>query len=149
MDNQDYCLLLAKDGIVLMRERSRNEIHAGVFGYTSAHIREHEHPSAENIEAVAHDRNNLMIPYARLKRIHFRRGFTCSTMRREYMLVIEYTDDLQIGRRIVAVVTPPPLPGSGVFGSRLDRTAAGGHALEVRRILSEALPDGSILVAEI
>ena len=49
MKNQDFCLLLTKDGVVLVRERSRDQIHPGAFGYSSVHIREHDHPSAENI----------------------------------------------------------------------------------------------------
>ena len=63
MKNQDLCLLLTKVGIVLVREKSRDEIRPGSFGYSSFHIREHDHPSAENIDREMHDEKNLVIPY--------------------------------------------------------------------------------------
>lgn len=149
LDNQDFCLLLASDRVVLMRERSRTEILPGVFGYSSVHVREHDHPSMENMEVLDHDKDSLVIPYERLRSIHLRRGFSCSTMRREYILDLEYVDESGGARRLAAVVSPPQLPGGTLFGKRFDRDSAVSHAKAVRQILSEALADRSVFVSEI
>jgi len=149
MKNQDFCLLLTKDGIVLVRERSRDEIHPGAFGYASVHIREHDHPSAENIDREAHDEKNLVIPYDRLRKIHFRRGFSSCTMRREYIIFLNYLDASQKERKLSAVLTPPLHPSGRISGNRLNRTAASKHAIEVKETLAEALPISGVFVADV
>ena len=146
MKNQDFCLLLTKHGIVLVPEKSRNEIHPGAFGYASVHIREHDHPSADNIDMAAHSEQNLVIPYDRLKRIHFHRGFSSCTMRREYIILFSYLDASQKERKLSAVLTPPP---DRVSGNRLDRIAASKYAMEVKGILTEALPERCVFVADV
>jgi len=146
MKNQDFCLLLTKHSIVLIREKSRNEIYPGAFGYTSVHIREHDHPSADNIDMAALDVHSIVIPYDRLKSIHFHRGFSSSTMRREYVILLRYLDASRKERRLSAVLTPPP---GRTSGNRLDRTEASKYAMEVKGILVEALPDRSVFVADV
>ena len=147
--NQDFCLLLTKDGIVLVREESRNEIHPGAFGYSSVHIREHDHPSGENIEAAVRGTQNIVIPYDRLKRIRFHRGFSSCTMRREYIILLNYLDASQKERRLSAVLTPPPPPSGRVSVNRLDRAAASKYATEVKGILTGALPERCVFVADV
>lgn len=147
--NQDFCLLLTKDGIVLVREASRNEIHPGAFGYASVHIRLHDHPSGENIGVAALGKQNIVIPYGRLKGIRFHRGFSSCTMRREYIILLNYLDASQKERRLSAVLVPPPSPSDRIPVNRLDRAAAGKYAMEVKGILTEALPERCLFVADV
>jgi len=149
MKNQDFCLLLTKDGIILVREKSRDEIHPGVFGYTSVHIREHDHPSAENIDEAARGGKNLVIPYDRLRNAHFRRGFSSSTMRREYIILLDYLDASQKERRLSAVLMPPPSPGGRTSWNPLTRTATREHAKEIKGILAEALPVSGVFISDV
>ncbi len=149
MKNQDFCLLLTKDGVVLVRERSGDQVHPGAFGYSSVHIREHDHPSADNIERAAHDEKNLVIPYDRLRRIHLRRGFSSCTMRMEYIILLDYLDASQKGRKLSAVLTTPPAPGGQTSGNRMNRAAAGKNAVAVKGILAEALPTSAVFVADV
>jgi hypothetical protein len=147
--NQDFCLLLTKDGIVLVRERGRDEIHAGSFGYASVHIREHDHPSAENIDRAAHSEENLVIPYDKLRKICFRRGFSSCTMRKEYLILLSYLDASQKQRRLSAVLMPPPHPSDRVSDNRPRRTVISEHAMEVKGLLAEALPANGVFVADV
>ncbi len=149
MKNQNFCLLLTKDGVVLVRERSGYQVHPGAFGYASVHIREHDHPSAENIERAAHDEKNLVIPYDRLRRIHLRRGFSSCTMRIEYIILLDYLDASRKERKLSAVITAPPAPGGQTPWNRMNRAAAGKNALEVKGILAEALPTSAVFVADV
>ena len=149
MKNQDFCLLLTKDGIVLVREKCRDEIRPGAFGYASVHIREHDHPSTENTDRAVYGEENLEIPCDRLKRIHFRRGFSSGTMRMEYIILLNYLDTSGKERKLTAVLTPPPPPGGRISGNRLNRTAASMHAMEVRGILADAFPMSGVIVADV
>lgn len=149
MKNQDFCLLLTKVGIVLVREKSRDEIYPGSFGYSSVHLREHDHPSAENIDREAHDEKNLVIPYDRLRRIHFRRGFSSCTMRMEYIILLRYLDASQKERKLSAILTTPPPLGGRISENRLNRTAASKNAMEAKEILAEALPISGVFVADV
>jgi len=149
MKNLDFCLLLTKDGIILIREGSRDEIHPGAFGYASVHIREHDHPSAENIDRAAHSGKNLVIPYDRLRKIHFRRGFSSSTMRREYVILLNYLDASQKERKLSAVLMPPSHPSGRASGNRPKRTAMSEHAIEIRGILAEALQASGVFFSDV
>lgn len=148
MKSLDLCLLLTKDGIVFVRERGRDEIHPGAFGYASVHIREHDHPAAENMDGAGLTEKNLVIPYDRLRKIHFRRGFSSYTMRREYFLLLDYLDASQKERRLVAVLTPPSNPSGRVSGNRLNRIAVSEYAMLVKEFLTDALPVSGVFVAE-
>ncbi len=145
--NQDFCMVLARDGIILVRESRRDKISPGAFGYAPVHIREHDHPSAENIDAAAHNEKNLVIPYDRLTKVSFRRGFSSCTMRREFIILLCYLDASQKGRRLSAVITPPS-SGQIAWG-RLSRTAAIEHAMDIKGFLAEALPAGGVFVADV
>jgi hypothetical protein len=147
--NLDFCLILTKDGIVLAKERGRDEIRPGAFGYSSVHIRDHDHPSAENIDGALHDEKNLVIPYDRLRRIHLRRGFSSCTMRREYIVLLNYLDASKKARRLSTVLMPPPDSKGRDSWNRLDRTAAVKHAMEIKEILSEAFPESGVFVADV
>lgn len=149
MKNRDFCLVLTKDGVILVREKSREEIHPGAFGYASVRIREHDHPSAENIEGAAHGEKNLVIPYDRLKKLHFRRGFAGCTMRREYIILLDYLDASQKERRLSAILMPPPQPSGRISWNRLNRTAMMEHAMEIKRIFAETLPVSGVLVSDV
>jgi hypothetical protein len=149
MKNQDFCLLLTKDGLVLVRERSRDEIHPGAFGYSSVHIREHDHPSSENLDSAARFGQNVVIPYDRLKKLHLRRGFSCCTMRREYIILLNYLDLAEKERKLSAILTPPSQPSGRTVGNRSDRTAAVKNAMEVKGMLAEALPTSGVFVADV
>jgi len=147
MKNQEFCLLLTKDSIVLVREKGRDEIHAGAFGYASVHIREHDHPSSENIDKAEHDERNLVIPYGRISKIQFRQGFSSSTMRRGYIILLNYLDASMKERKMSAILTPPQHYGGRVAGYWLSRAAVSEYAREVKGILVEALPASCALVA--
>jgi hypothetical protein len=147
MRSQDFCLLLTKDSIVLVREKGRDEIHPGAFGYASVHIREHDHPSYENIDKVEHDMKNLVIPYDRLRKIQLRQGFSSSTMRREYIILLTYLDASMKERKMSAVLTSPPQQKGRGTGYWLSRAMANEYAREVRRLLAEALPASCVFVA--
>lgn len=149
MKNRDFCLVLTKDGIILVREKSRDEIHPGAFGYASVHIREHDHPSAESIDGAALGEKNLVIPYDRLRKLHFRRGFAGCTMRREYIILLDYLDASQKERKLSAVLMPPPQPSGRISWNRLKRTAVIEHAMEVKKILAEALPVSGVFVSDV
>ena len=149
LKNQDFCLLVTKNGIVLIHERSREEIYPGAFGYTSVQRREHNHPVLEDIESAARGSGNLVIPYAMLRKVHLRRGFSASTMRREYIMDLDYLDESRKERSMSLVLTPSPAPGGGVFKGPLGRVALSEYVIEVKRTLVEALPVGGVFVADV
>jgi hypothetical protein len=149
MKNQDFCLVLTKEGIILVREKSRDKIHPGAFGYSSVHIREHDHPSAENIDGAAHGEKNLVIPYDRLRKLHFRRGFTGCTMRREYIILLNYLDASQKVRRLSTVLSTPLHPNGRSTGNRPNRMASDKNAMEVKGILAEVPAISGVFVADV
>jgi hypothetical protein len=149
MKNQDFCLLLTKDGIVLVRENSRDEVHPGAFGYASVHIRKHDHPSGENVDRAAHDGKNLVIPYDRLKKVSFRRGFSICIMRREYIILLNYLDASQKVRRLSTVLSTPLHPNGRSTGNRPNRMASDKNAMEVKGILAEVPAISGVFVADV
>jgi hypothetical protein len=132
-----------------VRERSRDEIYPGAFGYASVHIREHDHSSAENMDGTLHGESDLVIPYERLRKIHFRRGFSSCTMRREYFMLLNYLDASQKERRLSVVLTPSPDPSGRISGNRPSRIAASEYAMKIKKVLEEALPAIVVLVADV
>lgn len=70
-------------------------------------------------------------------------------LRREYVLSVEYLEASSRRRRISAIIASPPGAGGRPSGRWMTRAAAGAQALELRRLLAEALPDAGILVADV
>ena len=147
--NIDFCLLITKDGVLLLPEKARNEIIPGAFGYSSVHIREHDHPSGEAIEERASGGDRIMIPFENIRKVHFRRGFSSSTMRREYIISLLYMDSSGTQRTMSALLTPPTSRSGSASTDRLRRKMVMDYAMEVKRILAEASPLKGILVADV
>ncbi len=149
MKNIDFCLLITKDGVLLLQEKCRNEIIPGAFGYSSVHIREHDHPSGEAIEKRASEGDRIMIPFDSIRKVHFRRGFSISTMRRGYIISLSYMDSSGTQRTMSALLTPPTGRSGPVSTDRLTRKMVIDYAMEVKRILVEASPLKGVLVADV
>lgn len=150
LKNEDFCLLLAKECIVLIRERARDEILPGAFGYTSIHVREHNHPLDEDICKAVDNKGNIVIPYDRLRSVRLTRRFSSGTMRREYMILLKYLDSMEKEKAVSAILSPPDTAARGNIGKKFNRAVeTEQHALTVESLLKAAIPKDGVFVAEL
>ncbi len=149
LSNRAYCLLLTEKSISLIRERIRDDIIPGVFGYTMIHERVHNHPDDQELAKLTESKDNMIIPYERLKKVWIVKGFSSATMRSEYKVAMEYLDSSMRPRKFLAAIVPPSPPNAHGKGARTDHAAAiRAYAMEARDLFKRALPDNVGIVTE-
>jgi hypothetical protein len=149
MNNRAYCLLLTEESIFLIRERITNGVIPGVFGYTMTQARVHFHPEDEELTKLTENKDTVIIPYERLKRVWIVKGFSSTTMRREYKVAIEYMDSSMTPRKFLAVIVPPSAHNTHGRGAKTNRaTAIRAGAMEAKELFKRALPDNVGIIAE-
>jgi hypothetical protein len=149
LSNRAYCLLLTEESIFLLRERITDDIIPGVLGYTMTQARVHFHPEDEELAMLTENRDTVIIPYERVKRVWIVKGFSSTTMRREYKVAIEYMDSAMTPRKFLAVIVPPSPHNSPGRRAKTDRaTAIRTCAIEAKELFERALPDNAGIIAE-
>jgi hypothetical protein len=149
LNNRAYCLLLTEKSIFLIRERIRDDIIPGVFGYTMIHVRVHTHPEDQELAKLTESRDNMIIPYERLKRVWIVKRFSSTTMKREHKVAIEYLDSSMRPRKFLAAIVPPSPPNAHGKGAKTDRAAAiRAYAMEAKELFKRALPDNTGIITE-
>lgn len=137
--NEAYCLLLTDQSIFLIRERIRDEVIPGVFGYTSTQTRVHVHPDAEELTG---NKDIATIPYERIAGVRIARGFSSTTMRREFKIVIDYKDASERPRRFLAVIVPPQSEAVHGQEPKYDRLSSiRDYAIEAKGLLERSLSE--------
>jgi hypothetical protein len=149
LNNRAYCMLLTEESIFLIRENIRADIIPGAFGYTMTHFRIHDHPADQDLAKLTDSRDNTIIPYERLKRVWIVRGFSSTTMRREYKVAIEYLDSSMRPRKFLAAIVPPSTSMPSGKSAKTDRAAAiRAYAIEAKELFKRALPVNTGIVTE-
>ena len=150
LKNIAFCLLLTDRGILLIHERIRDEVIPGVFGFASTRVSEHVHPEADDLTKLVENKDFVIIPYERLRRIGIVKGFSSATLRKEYKIAISYSDSSEKQKRFLADIVPPLSPSGRDKGSMQDRAASiKAYALEAVELLKRVLPDNREIISEI
>jgi len=138
--NRAYCLVLTDSCLLLMTERVCEKVLPGAFGYALIHVREHAHPSEEQLEKLADDAESVIIPYERIRKVIVARGFSTVTMRMGYKLELEYLDSSDRRRRIKASIVPPDLQAGADHESNVARSASKRtYAIKAEEMLRQSL----------
>ncbi len=143
--NKAYCLLLTDQSIFLIQEPIRDEIVPGVFGYTSTQTRVRVHPDAEEL---IDNKDIATIPYDRIAGVRIARGFSSTTMRREFKIAIDYKDATEKPRRFLAVIVPPQSEVNGQQPKYNRLSSIRDYAIEVKELLKRSLSDRSNITCD-
>jgi hypothetical protein len=149
LKSKAFCLFLTDKGIILIQEIIRDEVVPGAFGYSSTKTREHVHPEVEDLAKLTENKDSVIIPYEKIRGIWIAKGFSSTTMRREYKITIEYLDPSEKQRRFLADIVPPLPPNVHGQGLKRDRAASiRAYVLEAEETLRRALPDNMGIISD-
>jgi len=140
MGPKDYGLLITDRRSVFVLEKASKAALLGVLGDALLSDKKTFDYANEDIEKLASDGHNTVVPHEGIQKLHLKKGFSSYTMSNAYVLLVDYTDSTGKSRSIKAFLTPPNEFIALKKQEGMDKKAATEeYARSARRALEQAL----------
>ena len=106
MGPKDYGLLITDRRSVFVLEKASKAALLGVLGDALLSDKKTFDYASEDIEKLASDDNNTVVPHEGIQKLHLKKGFSSYTMSNSYTLLVDYTDTAGKSRAVKAFLTP-------------------------------------------
>lgn len=107
MGPKDYGLLITDRRSIFVLEKSSKAAVLGVLGDALLSDKKSIDYGSEDIEKLASDEHNVVVPHEDIQKLHLKKGFSSYTMSNAYTLLVDYTDTTGKAKSVKAFLTPP------------------------------------------
>jgi hypothetical protein len=140
MGPKDYGLLITDRRSLFVLEKASKAALLGVLGDALLSDKKTFDYSSEDIERLALDQHNTVVPHESIQKLHLKKGFSSYTMSSGYVLLVDFTDNSGKTRSVKAFLTPTNEFLAAKKGEGMDKkTAAEEYAKSARRAFEQAL----------
>lgn len=107
MGPKDYGLLITDRRAIFVLEKASKAALLGALGDALLSEKKTFDYAGEDIEKLASDGNNTVVPHESIQKLHLKKGFSSYTMSNAYTLLVDYSDPTGKSRSVKAFLTPP------------------------------------------
>jgi len=107
MGPKDYGLLITNQRSLFVLEKASKAALLGALGDALLSDKKTFDYTSEDIEKLASDDHNTVVPHEGIQKLHLKKGFSSYTMSSAYTLLLDYTDTAGKSRSVKAFLTPP------------------------------------------
>jgi hypothetical protein len=106
MGPKEYALMLTDQRLIFVLEHASKAAIVGVLGDRLLSDRKPVDYEDEDLERLAADTSNVVVPHSSIQSIAIERGFSSYTMSSMYTLLAEYNDPAGKSKKIKAFLQP-------------------------------------------
>lgn len=106
MGPKEYGILLTDQRAIFVLEHVSKAALLGGIGDALLTDKKVVDYQGENIDALAADEKNVVVPYSAIQKLHMKKGFSSYTMSSMYTLLIDYVDSSNKQRSLKAFLQP-------------------------------------------
>jgi len=106
MGPKDYGLLITDRRSIFVLEKASKAALLGALGDALLSDKKTFDYASEDIEKLALDEHNTVVPHEDIQKLHLKKGFSSYTMSNAYTLLVDYTDTAGRSRSVKAFLTP-------------------------------------------
>lgn len=106
MGPKDYGLLITDRRSIFVLEKASVGAVLGAIGDALLADRKSVDYAGEEIEKLASDDHNTVVPHESIEKLHLKKGFSSYTMSNAYTLLIDFKDGRGKSRSVKAFLTP-------------------------------------------
>lgn len=145
MGPKEYGVLLTDQRAIFVLENASKAALLGVLGEALLSDKKVVDYQTENLDALAADEKNVVVPYVGIQKLHMKKGFSSYTMSTMYTLLIDYTDQSNKSKSVKAFLQPSQeqmkkKKAEGVDG----KGAIEEYAKNAKKALEQAMPPGAL-----
>jgi len=107
MGPKDYGLLITDRRSIFVLEKASKAALIGAIGDALLSDKKTVDYANEDIESLASDERNKVVPHEAIQKLHLKKGFSSYTMSNSYTLLVDYADAAGKSRSVKAFLTPP------------------------------------------
>jgi len=141
MGPKEYGILLTDQRAIFVLENVSKAALLGALGDALLSDKKLVDYQNENIDGLAADEKNVVVPYDGIKKLHMKKGFSSYTMSNMYTLLIDYMDSSNKTRSIKAFLQPSQEQVKKKKAEGIGAKAATEeYARNARKAFEQALP---------
>ncbi len=106
MGPKDYGLLITDRRSIFVLENASKAALLGALGDALLSDRKDVDYAGKNVEELASDARNTVVPHENLQKLHLKKGFSSYTMSSAYTLLVDYIDSAGKARSVKAFLVP-------------------------------------------
>ncbi len=106
MGPKDYGLLITDRRSIFVLEKASKAALLGVLGDALLSDKKEVDYAGEDIEKLASDEQNTVVPHENIQKLHLKKGFSSYTMSNAYTLLVDYADPAGKTRSVKAFLVP-------------------------------------------
>jgi hypothetical protein len=145
MGPKDYGVLLTDQRAIFVLEKVSRAAVLGSLGDMLLNDDRQVDYQNENLDQLAADTKNVVVPYVGIQKLHLKKGFSSYTMSNAFTLLIDYTDNANKSRSVKAFLVPPDDLIAKRKSEGVDRKAATEeYARNARKAIEQAMPPGAL-----
>lgn len=145
MGPKEYGVLLTDQRAIFVLEKASKAALLGAIGDALLSDKKVVDYKSENLNELAADDKNVVVPYVGIQKLHLKKGFSSYTMSSMYTLLIDYLDPSNKSRSIKAFLQPSQEHVGNKKAEGVDRKAATEeYARNARKAIEQAMPPGAL-----
>ncbi len=145
MGPKEYGVLLTDQRAIFVLERASKAALLGALGDMLLSDDKQVDYKSENIEGLAADSKNVVVPYSGINKLHLKKGFSSYTMSNSFTLLIDYLDPANKSRSVKAFLVPPDDLIVKRKAEGVDKKIVSEeYARNARKALEQAIPPGAL-----
>jgi len=141
MGPKQYGVLLTDQRAIFVLEKASKAAVLGALGDALLGDKKEIDYKNENLDGLAADDKNVVVPYSGIQKLHLKKGFSSYTMSNAYTLLVDFMDPTNKPRSIKAFLQPPEDLVQKKKAEGVDRKAVTEeYARNARKAFEQAMP---------
>jgi len=143
MGPKEYGVLLTDQRAFFVLEKASRAVVIGVLGDALLTDRKEVNYLNENLDVLAANDKNVVVPYVGIQNIQLKKGISSYTLSNAYTLLVDFIDATNTPRSIKAFLQPPQELVKKKKAEGTDRKAVTEeYARNAKKALEQAMPPG-------
>ena len=145
MGPKEYGVLLTDQRAIFVLENVNRAALLGAIGDALLSDKKTVDYQTENIDSLAADEKNVVVPYAGIQKFHMKKGFSSYTMSTMYTLLIDYVDQNSKSRSVKAFLQPSQEQVHKKKEEGMNAKATTEeYARNAKKAMEQAMPPGAL-----